>query len=117
MGQSRSVVVLVAVFSAAAACTRAPIDVPEAAAVAPAPETVPQEATPMDRRTLARHGLSLLDQKLYAEAVPVLTEAAAQYPEVAPFLRLRILEAEVGRENFAEAARIGTEIVALGDTS
>lgn len=70
-----------------------------------------------DRRARALLGLFLLEQKRYDEAVPVLEKAASGYPEVAPFLRLRVVEAEEARGNFAKAATIASEIIALGDST
>lgn len=91
---------------------------------APAPEAMPPataeaetETAPMDRRELAMHGLALLEQKRYDEAIPALAEAIRIYPEVAPFLRLRIVEAETGRGNLRNAIAAASEIVALGETS
>lgn len=81
---------------------------------APQPSTPPQ---PPDRREVAKRGLAALAEKKYDEAIPLLNEAAAWYPEVAPFLRLRVSEAEAARGNHAEAAKIAAEIVALGETS
>ena len=46
-----------------------------------------------------------------------LTEAANGYPEVAPFLRLRVAEAEVARGNVQNAVAVASEIVAISDTS
>lgn len=70
-----------------------------------------------DRRAQALLGLYLFEQKRYDEAVPVLTQVASTYPEVAPFLRLRIVEAEEARGNFAAAASVASEIIALGDST
>ncbi|HEY0142324.1 MAG TPA: transglycosylase SLT domain-containing protein [Thermoanaerobaculia bacterium] len=70
-----------------------------------------------DRRAQALLGLFLFDQKRYDEAIPVLTRVASTYPEVAPFLRLRIVEAEEARGNFASAAALASEIIALGDST
>ncbi|HEX2061113.1 MAG TPA: transglycosylase SLT domain-containing protein [Thermoanaerobaculia bacterium] len=81
------------------------------------PAAVPQEAAPMTPTELAKHALSLFDAKRYDEAVPALAEAAKQYPEVAPFLRLRIVEAEVARGNLQNAASTAAEIIALGGNS
>jgi soluble lytic murein transglycosylase len=72
---------------------------------------------PVDRATQAKNALALFDAKRYDQAVPELNEAVRAYPEIAPFLRLRVAEAEVARGNFKEAASIAAEIVALGDTS
>jgi len=74
-------------------------------------------AAPVDRTTQTKNALALFDAKQYDDAVPALTAAALVYPEVAPFLRLRIMEAEVARDNFKEAAAIASEIVALSDTT
>src|SRR5688572_22973195 len=79
-----------------------------ACAKTPTPEPMPRvqpkaEAAapaPVDRTTQARNALALFDAKNYDEAVPALTEATRAYPEIAPFLRLRIVEAEIARGNF-----------------
>src|SRR6187549_2158997 len=67
----------------------------------PAPVTAPPQAVarPRDRTTLTKDALALFDAKRYDEAVAALTEAVAAYPEIAPFLRLRIVEAELARGN------------------
>jgi soluble lytic murein transglycosylase-like protein len=113
MGQGR-VVTLFVVATTFAACSTPPAVQPPAtestAAPAPAPEPVPVQAAPMNRTELAKHALSLFDAKRYDEAVPALQEAAAQYPEVAPFLRLRTVEAEVARGNLQNAATIAASI-------
>jgi soluble lytic murein transglycosylase len=86
----------------------------------PQPVTVPppqEAAKPVDRATLTKDALALFDAKRYDEAVPALTAAVAAYPEVAPFLRLRIVEAELARSNAQQAAAIASEIVALSDTT
>ncbi|MEA2492051.1 MAG: soluble lytic murein transglycosylase [Acidobacteriota bacterium] len=69
------------------------------------------------RRGLALLGLTLHEQKRYDEAIPLLNEAASTYAEVAPFLRLRVVEAEEARGNLQNAAAAAAEIIALGDTS
>lgn len=71
----------------------------------------------MDRTALARHALGLHEQRRFAEAVPALTTAAQQYPEIAPFLRLRVAEAQLELGDVGAAAATLAEIVALGDTS
>lgn len=114
MGSRRSVVLLPIVIVFAAACAQPPAGTPEPA-VAP-PEKV-EAAAPPDRRELAKEALALYDAKRFEEAVPALTEAAAQYPEVAPFLRLRIMESEVARNHLQEAVTIATELIALSDTT
>lgn len=77
------------------------------------PELPPEEA----RRGLARRGLAHLENKQWDDAVATLTEAASAYPEVAPFLRLRVAEAEAERGNVRNAVAILSEIVAISDTS
>jgi soluble lytic murein transglycosylase len=113
MGQGRAVVLFVAV-ALFTACAKP---------AAPPPATIPQEPEqveappPIDRTTQAKNALALFDAKQYDAAVPALADAARAYPEVAPFLRLRIVEAEIARGHFPEAAAIASEIVALTDTS
>jgi soluble lytic murein transglycosylase len=110
MGQGRAVVlVFVAAFVACAQPATQPVNVPQEQPLA--------AVTPADPTTKAKNALALFDAKRYDEAVPALTAAALAYPEVAPFLRLRIAEAEVARGNFKDAAAIASEIVALSDTS
>ena len=77
------------------------------------PELPPEEA----RRALARRGLELFEEKQWDEAVTTLAEAADAYPEVAPFLRLRVAEAEAARGAVQSAVAILTDIVAVSDTS
>jgi soluble lytic murein transglycosylase len=69
------------------------------------------------RRALALLGLTLHDQKRYDEAVPILNESASTYGDVAPFLRLRVAEAEEARGNLQNAAAANSGIIALGDTT
>jgi soluble lytic murein transglycosylase len=111
MGQGRAVaVLLIATF--VIACGKPP--------ATPVPVTVPppqETAKPRDRTTLTKDALALFDAKRYEEAVPALTEAVAAYPEIAPFLRLRIVEAELARGNAQQAAAIASEIVALSDST
>ncbi|HEY0370636.1 MAG TPA: lytic transglycosylase domain-containing protein [Thermoanaerobaculia bacterium] len=71
----------------------------------------------MSRQDLAKRGLELLDNKQWDDAIATLTEAANAYPEVAPFLRLRIAEAEVAHDNVQNAVAVLSEIVAISDTS
>jgi tetratricopeptide (TPR) repeat protein len=96
--------------------TPAPTPVPP---VVEAPPPPPPPALPPEeqRRELARRALELFDKKQWNDAVPALTEAASGYPEVAPFLRLRIAEAEGERGNTQQAVAILSEVVAIGDTS
>jgi soluble lytic murein transglycosylase-like protein len=77
---------------------------------------VPQ-AKPLEPRELARAGLAALEAKQYDDAVAQLTAAAPLNPLIAPFLRLRIVEAELARGNAQNAAAIASEIIALGDTA
>jgi soluble lytic murein transglycosylase len=69
------------------------------------------------RRAIALHALSLMDQKRYAEALPLLDAAAAANPTVAPFLRLRTIDAAAATNDLARAAAVASELVALGETS
>ncbi len=62
------------------------------------------------RRALALLGLFFYDQKRYDEAGPVLSRAAEMSPEIAPSLRLRILEMEELRGRFAEAIAVANAI-------
>ncbi|HEY0159944.1 MAG TPA: lytic transglycosylase domain-containing protein [Thermoanaerobaculia bacterium] len=116
MGQGRAVVLLFAA-AIAAACAK-PQAAPEPA---PAPPAVVAEVQPppppADRKERARQALALYDAQRYDEAVPALTAAAKDYPEVAPFLRLRVMEAEAARQNVQAAVNIATELVALSDTT
>ncbi|HUP60099.1 MAG TPA: transglycosylase SLT domain-containing protein [Thermoanaerobaculia bacterium] len=96
------------------ACSSSP---PRPAAPAPAPVVVEEPPKPLDRRELAKNALALFDAKRYDEAIAALGEAADAYPEVAPFLRLRIVEAEAARGNPRNAANAAMQIIALSDTS
>lgn len=69
------------------------------------------------RRAAALLGLHLFEQKRWENAAPVLSDAAVSYPEVAAFLRLRLVEAEAARGNLPAAIGIATELAALPDTS
>jgi soluble lytic murein transglycosylase len=70
------------------------------------------------RRALAMLGLYQLDQKRWDEAVATLAQAADAYAEVAPFLRLRIVDAEVQRGDVQSAIKVAQQIIATaGDTS
>ena len=116
MGKVRGCAVVLIVFSVAcskppAAAAPAPLAEPVAAEV---PAVVPD---PPDRQDLARQGLFFLEEKNYPSAIRLLTDAAGQYPEVAPFLLLRVMEAELALGNAAEAARLGAEIAATPDSS
>ncbi len=115
MGKGRVFVAGVAVVIAGA-CTQAPATVP-----APAPQPVvaaePQAPPTLTPREAAIHALALFNEKKYDQAVPALATAAEQYPVIAPFLRLRLAEAEAARGNAQNAAKVLAEIIALGDSS
>lgn len=118
MGQGRVVTGVVVVMLWCTACSKPP-DAP-LPAVAPRTvvETTPEPVLPPEeaRRVLARRGLELLEKKQWDDAVATLTEAADTYPEVAPFLRLRIAEAEAARGNVQGAAALLSEVI-TSDTS
>lgn len=119
----------------------APVTVPAPAPVAPPAATLaearaqlaaghPQEYerslqalalsadTQLARRARATLGLHQLEQKRWDEAIASLKAAAESYPEVAPFLRLRIASAEDARGDAGAAAAAASEVVALApDTS
>lgn len=78
----------------------------------PAPPPPP----PPSPRELAVLGLKQFDAQQWNDAVTTLTDAAAQNPSVAPFLRLRIAAAEEARGNVRDAAAILSEI-ASGTTT
>ena len=114
MGKGRLAVIgVVAALAGCAPPPAAPVPTatPPPVAVATPP---PAPRTPAD---LTRDALALFNAKNYDAAVPALQEAARAYPAVAPFLQLRIAEAEVGRGNARTAADLLTSIIALGDTS
>ena len=115
MDQGRGVAgVMIVVVGLLAACAQPP------AAKAPEPVPVPVVAAvepPASPRDLARRALQHFDAKQWDAAVPALAAAAEAYPEVAPFLRLRIAEAEVARGNVQAAVTLLSEIVAISDTS
>ncbi|HYO79200.1 MAG TPA: tetratricopeptide repeat protein, partial [Thermoanaerobaculia bacterium] len=121
MGQGASVVLrrllLLTTATLFGACAQPPAATPEPAAAPPQVVTETVAPEPADRKELARRALALYDAKDYEAAVPALTAVARDYPEVAPFLRLRIMEAEVARQNLQSAANIATELVALSDTT
>lgn len=116
MDQSRAVAGVVAVMVLLGACATppaTPVAEPLPVVETKGPELPPTE-TPSE---LAKRGLALLEKKQWDEAVTTLTEAAEQYPEVAPFLRLRIAEAEIARGKVQNAVALLSEIVAISDTS
>ncbi|HUP44834.1 MAG TPA: transglycosylase SLT domain-containing protein [Thermoanaerobaculia bacterium] len=65
----------------------------------------------------ARAALQLFAQKKYDEAVPALDAAAGRMPLAAPFLRLRIVEAELGRGNVAAAIAAANQVIASDTTA
>lgn len=85
----------------------------------PRTESVP--ATSIDEqpdpREAARTALELFREKRYDEAVPALQSAAARQPLIAPFLRLRILQAELERGNIAKAIAAADSILATDPKS
>lgn len=113
MGQGRSVV-LVAAAIVISACAPPAAHIPTPL---PLPPVTPKKEPVVDRVTQTKNALALYDAKQWNEAAVALDEAAVAYPEIAPFLDLRLMEVEVARGNFGEAAAIATEIVALTDTS
>ena len=117
MGQGRSVVLFFVAATLIGCAPQQPASTPEPAVLPLPPVARTEPPAEVDRTTQTKNALALFDAKNYDEAVPALTAAALAYPEVAPFLRLRIVEAEVARGNFRDAATIASEIVALSDTS
>ena len=63
------------------------------------------------RRALALLGLYSFDQKRWDDAFKLLSDAAAADPIVASYLRLRLIDVEVARGNFANAAAIALQIM------
>ncbi|HUP50234.1 MAG TPA: transglycosylase SLT domain-containing protein [Thermoanaerobaculia bacterium] len=63
------------------------------------------------RRAASLLALHLFDQRRLDEAVPALQAAAARSPLVAPFLQLRLIEAELGRENVAGGIAAAEEVI------
>lgn len=134
MGKGRVAVIALVVM--AGACARPPAAAPPPPSPAPAPVAMAAVATAtvveapapapapaaepvvqLSPRETAMRALALLGEKKYDEAVPALTEAARVYPAVAPFLRLRVAEAELARGNAQAAAGVLSEIIALGESS
>ena len=116
MGQGRGVAGVMVMMAVLASCAQPP-QTPRTVEPEPIPVAVVEEPKPAPPRDLARNALALFDKKDWNAAVPALTEAAAAYPEVAPFLRLRIAEAEVARGNVQNAVALLSEIIAISDTS
>ena len=119
MGQARFVVFAVAAASLVGCVQpKNPDELPLPAAIPRAVEATAEEPQqPADRREFAKQALSLLEEKRYDESVSALHAVIPQYPEVAPFLRLRVVEAETARGNVQAAIAAASEIVALGQTS
>lgn len=115
MGKSVAVVVVVVAAVAVFGCSQTPR--PAAAPEAPLPKVVVKAEAPRDRHDVARDALKLHEEKKWAEAVPALIDAAAQNPTVAPFLRLRLVDAYVGLGDLQNAAATASEIIALSDTT
>lgn len=116
MDQRRAVtgVLVVVLFGACSQPADTPPPEPLPLVQARQPEPPPPEETPRD---VAKRGLALFEKKQWDDTVVTLTEAANGYPAVAPFLRLRVAEAEVARGNVQNAVAILSEIVAISDTS
>ena len=69
-------------------------------------------------RAEALLGLFLFDQKRFDDAVPALERAALHEGPIAPFLRLRLIEAESNRGNVAGAISAAAQVIATApDTS
>ncbi|HUR83516.1 MAG TPA: transglycosylase SLT domain-containing protein [Thermoanaerobaculia bacterium] len=115
MGQGRDVagVMIIAAFAAACAPQQPPMERVKPA-ILPAAVIEEQKLPPREE---ARRALEHFDKKEWDVAVPALTAAAAAYPEVAPFLRLRVAEAEVARGNVQNAIAVLSEVIAISDTS
>lgn len=64
------------------------------------------------RQALALLGLHYVERERFDEAIPLLVEAATLNPEVAPFLRLRLLEAHSRLGNHSTAISSAGEIIA-----
>src|SRR6185436_19429557 len=83
----------------------------------PLPVVVPVQTKPADPVALAKEGLAAFEAKQYDDAIAKLNEASSALDDLAPFLRLRVMEAELARGNPQNAAAAATEIIALGGTS
>jgi soluble lytic murein transglycosylase-like protein len=68
-------------------------------------------------RAAALRALFHFDQKRWDTAAPLLASAANDYPEVAPFLRLRLIDAELARQNVPAAATVAAELASLPNNS
>ncbi|MBV9496348.1 MAG: transglycosylase SLT domain-containing protein [Acidobacteria bacterium] len=69
------------------------------------------------RRALALLALQHYDAKRWDDAFGSLTRAAGTDGPVAPFLRLRLVDVEMQRGNFANAAAVASEIIATAPDS
>ena len=115
-GRGAAGVMMMMMLGLLAGCAQPPA--PQPAEPEPVPVAAVEEPKePAAPRDLARTALELFDRKEWDAAVPALAEAAVAYPQVAPFLRLRMAEAEVARGNVQGAVAILAEIIALSDTS
>ena len=61
--------------------------------------------------------LHLFDQKRFDDAVPALQDAAKRSLLAAPFLRLRLVEAELGRGNVAGAIQAARDVLGAPDST
>jgi len=68
-------------------------------------------------RAIALLGLHQFEQKRWDESIASLTQAAQDFPSVAPFLRLRIVAAEEQRGNVANAISVAQQIIATYTSS
>jgi len=64
------------------------------------------------RRALTLLALFLFDQKRFDDAVPVLEQAAQDEGPIAPFLRLRLIEAESNRGHLSGAISAAAQVIA-----
>src|SRR5688500_16796418 len=90
---------------------------PVSPAQQPMPVVVPIATKPADPVALAKEGLAAFEAKQYDEAIAKLNEASRSLPDLASFLRLRVMEAELARGDPQNAAAAATEIIALGGTT
>jgi len=114
-GERRSVVALCAAVLVIHCGRSTPAPPPPQPAPTPAPVAAP--APPPTPQELAILGLQQFDQQHWPDAVTTLTQAADQLPSVAPFLRLRVVEAEQQRGNYANAITIAQQILATNTTA
>src|SRR5204863_97857 len=88
---------------------------PPPAAVPPPVVHAPDPQPPLDpvqaRRDAVKAALALLDQKRTDEALPLLAQAADANPGIAPYLRLRIVDAARASGKTADAIAAATRIV------